>query len=202
MDPFGGARPVDTKARDLEFDERRKKEAPAKQQETKGTDAVIKPSNPQTEEPAKPEAAVEAPVRPQPTESKLDPIAAVFKPEAPLQDPNSFDSAPNTDPDWDFSDTHARYRASRGPRVQRYVRVPRSRGGDRKGPDTPVSMPDKPEEAEKPVEVPKTRKRAWTSEEDDKAVINHPPIVEVKVEPKVEEPVVRGRGGRGRGRPR
>ena len=187
----------------MEFEERRKKEAPAKPQETKGTDAAIKPSNPQPEEPAKPEAAVEAPVKPQPTESKLDPVAAVFKPEAALPDPNSSDSAPNTDPDWDFSDSHAHYsRASRGPRAQRYVRVSRSRGGDRKGPDTPVSMPDKPEEAEKPVEVPKTRKRAWTSEEDDKAVINHPPIVEVKVEPKVEEPVMRGRGGRGRGRPR
>lgn len=195
---------MDTKTRDLEFEERRKKEAPAKQQETKGTDVVIKPNNPQPEEPAKPEAVVEAPAKPQPTEPKLDPVAAVFKPETvSLQDPNTFDSAPITDPDWDFSDTHGSYsRVSRGFRGQRYVRVPRSRGGDRKGPDTPVSMPDKPEEVEKPVEVPKTRKRAWTSEEDDKAVINHPPIVEVKVEPKVEEPVVRGRGGRGRGRPR
>jgi len=204
-DPFGGARPVDTKMKDLAFDERRKKDPPAKPQ---STDPGLKPQGEEVQDhppelppkPHPPAPQAELP-KPPPAEVKLNPIAADFKSE----DPTVLDSKP-TDPDWDFSDSHAHHsRGSRAPRVpltQRYVRVPRYRG-DRKGPDTPVSVPEKAEEAEKPVEVPKTRKRAWTSEEDDKAVINHPPIqVEAKVEVRVEEPVTRGRGWRGRGRPR
>lgn len=192
---------MDTKTKDLAFDERRKKEAPVKAPSADNAKPQGEEEHPQAEVPVPVQTQVSAAKQ---TEVKFDPVAADFQPGELSKDPNSFNSASApSDPDWDFSDSQAHYsRGSRAPRGQRYVRVPRNRG-DRKGPDTPVSVPDKPEEPEKPVEVPKTRKRAWTSEEDDKAVINHPPIqVETKVEVRVEEQQGRGRGWRGRGRPR
>lgn len=209
VDPFGGAKPVDTKAKDLEFEERIKKDVTTKPQDAKtsGADSEEKPSENQVQSEDSSPTITTFKSEPQTTpQTDTSPIIPP-EPTAPAEPVK--DSTPQSSSlDWDFSDQQSSPmgapRFNRGGRGSgyntRYVRVPRPRV-DRKTQETAMTPTlERQEEPEKPAEPakPAMRKRAWTSEEDDRAVINHPAIVP---EVKPVEPVIRGgRGQRGRGR--
>lgn len=121
--------------------------------------------------------------------------------ETPPQEP------PAADPDWDFSDPGAEGRSYQReyPRyqhrgkvtlTQRYVRTGKMRSDRPQIPPaaTPPLQGQKDEPAADPL--PKPRKRAWTSVEEDREVLAQPPLPE----PKAPDPPRGSRGPRGRGR--